>query len=106
MSRATESQVRTEAQLCVFDLTTLGSIIPLQVGRMRNEFFPRRMADYTTPALVKQMKAEGKPIERDFTFGLQQYEIKDKESEAAVAPAPRKPKVELNLPEVRTTKPA
>lgn len=59
------------------------------------------MADYTTPALIKQMKAEGKPIERDFTFGLQQYEIKEKEGEAAVAPTPRKPKVELNLPEVR-----
>lgn len=69
---------------------------------MRNEFFPRRMADYTTPALVKQMKAEGKPIERDFTFGLQQYEIKVKEAEAVVAPTQRKAKVELGLPEVRT----
>lgn len=71
---------------------------------MRNEFFPRRMADYTTPALVKQMKAEGKPIERDFTFGLQQYEIKEKEAEA-VTPTPRKAKVDLGLPEVRTLKP-
>ena len=58
------------------------------------------MADYTTPALVKQMKAEGKPIERDFTFGLQQYEIKEKE-EAAVTPTPRKAKVDLGLPEVK-----
>lgn len=37
---------------------------------MRNEFFPRRIAEYVTSAQEKDLKVRNTSIERDFSFGL------------------------------------
>jgi hypothetical protein len=37
---------------------------------MRNQWLPRRIADYVPVAQVKKLKADNVPIERDFTFGV------------------------------------
>src|SRR5687768_5032710 len=58
-----------------------GSVIPLPPGRMRNQFFPRKMAEYMTQAQIKEAGLENVTLERDFTFG-----IKDAESAKAVEP--------------------
>ncbi|KFY34906.1 hypothetical protein V494_06379 [Pseudogymnoascus sp. VKM F-4513 (FW-928)] len=58
-----------------------GSVIPLPPGRMRNQFFPRRMAAYMTQAEIKEAGLENVTFERDFTFG-----IKGANDAAAAAP--------------------
>lgn len=47
-----------------------GTYIPISIGRMRNEFFPTRAAEYVTPAQLKDMKAKNITAERDFQFGV------------------------------------
>lgn len=37
---------------------------------MRNEFFPKRMAEYMTSAQIKELGLDGVPLERDYTFGV------------------------------------
>lgn len=73
-----------------------GAIIPVPAGRMRNEFFPRRMAEYTTPALIKELGLEGQTFERDFSFGLKIAQ-NNKAEDDAIEPTPRAPRVGLDL---------
>lgn len=47
-----------------------GTYVPISIGRMRNEFFPTRTAEYVTPAQLKEMKAKNITAERDFQFGV------------------------------------
>jgi hypothetical protein len=47
-----------------------GSYIPISIGRMRNNFFPTRAAEYVTSAQLKDMKAKNITAERDFQFGV------------------------------------
>ncbi|KAI9661036.1 MAG: hypothetical protein M1821_009363 [Bathelium mastoideum] len=45
-----------------------GSIVPISTGRMRNDWFPRGVADYLTQAEVKDLRLKNTPIERDYAF--------------------------------------
>lgn len=56
---------------------------------MRNQFFPRKMAEYMTQAQIKEAGLENVALERDFTFGLKNVESVDAAA-AEVAPAPVK----------------
>ncbi|KAI5202895.1 hypothetical protein E4T39_04497 [Aureobasidium subglaciale] len=47
-----------------------GSYVPISIGRMRNEFFPTRSAEYVTSVQLKEMKAKNISAERDFQFGV------------------------------------
>lgn len=64
---------------------------------MRNQFFPRKMAEYMTQAQIKEAGLENVALERDFTFGLKNVESANA-AEPEVAPAPVKPvAVDLDL---------
>ncbi|KAI5275201.1 hypothetical protein E4T47_01804 [Aureobasidium subglaciale] len=55
------------------DVPTFGrkdSYVPISIGRMRNEFFPTRSAEYVTSVQLKEMKAKNISAERDFQFGV------------------------------------
>lgn len=55
---------------------------------MRNQFFPRRMAEYMTQAHIKEAGLENVTLERDFTFGIKDAEsAKGVEPEVKAAPA-------------------
>lgn len=56
---------------------------------MRNQFFPRKMAEYMTQAQIKEAGLENVALERDFTFGLKNVESANV-AEPEVAPAPVK----------------
>ncbi|THW51962.1 hypothetical protein D6D21_01226 [Aureobasidium pullulans] len=47
-----------------------GTYVPISIGRMRNEFFPTRTAEYVSSAQLKDMKAKNISAERDFQFGV------------------------------------
>jgi len=47
-----------------------GTYVPISIGRMRNEFFPTRTAEYVSSAQLKEMKAKNISAERDFQFGV------------------------------------
>ncbi|KAF2766398.1 hypothetical protein EJ03DRAFT_353991 [Teratosphaeria nubilosa] len=46
-----------------------GAIVPIATGRMRNEWFPRRIADYVTLPEQKTLRHNNVPVQRDFAFG-------------------------------------
>ncbi|ELR02631.1 hypothetical protein VC83_01032 [Pseudogymnoascus destructans] len=74
-----------------------GSVIPLPPGRMRNQFFPRRMAEYMTQAQIKEAGLENVTLERNFTFGIKDAgSLKAAEPEVKAAPAKVVP-VDLDL---------
>ncbi|KAL9096705.1 MAG: hypothetical protein Q9165_001193 [Trypethelium subeluteriae] len=45
-----------------------GSIVPISTGRMRNDWFPRGIAEYLTQVEIKDLRLKSVPIERDYTF--------------------------------------
>ncbi|KAI9698618.1 MAG: hypothetical protein M1820_007417 [Bogoriella megaspora] len=45
-----------------------GSIVPISSGRMRNDWYPRGVADYLTQTETKDLKLKNVPIERDYAF--------------------------------------
>jgi len=47
-----------------------GSIIQITPGRMRNDFFPKRWAEYMTKAQLRELGIEHAMLERDSTFGI------------------------------------
>lgn len=51
---------------------------------MRNGWFPRYTAEYITPAELLQLKANDVTIERDYTFGMEEAEVKQEEARAEV----------------------
>ncbi|QIW94930.1 hypothetical protein AMS68_000448 [Peltaster fructicola] len=66
-----------------------GTIIPVAAGRMRNNFFPKGIAEYITITEKSQLRRSQTPIERDFAFG---QEIQEVEEEEEVIDAPVLPK--------------
>ncbi|KFY59305.1 hypothetical protein V497_04373 [Pseudogymnoascus sp. VKM F-4516 (FW-969)] len=74
-----------------------GSVIPLPPGRMRNQFFPRRMAEYMTQAQIKEAGLENVTLERDFTFGIKDESVKAAEQEPSAAPKRKVVAVDLDL---------
>ncbi|KAB2577156.1 Ribosomal protein L9/RNase H1 [Lasiodiplodia theobromae] len=61
-----------------------GSFVPVPAGLMRNGWFPRYTAEYITPAELLQLKANDVTIERDYTFGMEEAEVKQEEARAEV----------------------
>ncbi|TAQ87093.1 hypothetical protein B7494_g4565 [Chlorociboria aeruginascens] len=45
-----------------------GTILPVAAGLMRNNFFPRKMAEYVTAAKLKELRKNDLPLERDYLF--------------------------------------
>ncbi|EMC92927.1 hypothetical protein BAUCODRAFT_77191 [Baudoinia panamericana UAMH 10762] len=50
-----------------------GAIVPISNGRMRNEWFPRHIAEYITMPELKTLRISNAPMERDYDFGTRQY---------------------------------
>ncbi|KAK5149321.1 hypothetical protein LTR04_007202 [Oleoguttula sp. CCFEE 6159] len=71
-----------------------GAYVPIAVGKMRNDWFPRRIAEYVTSAALKDLHARNVPIERDFEAGLTPLKAKKvaSDSSAVAAPAAQKAK--------------
>lgn len=66
----------------------IGSICPVEPGRMRNTWYPRQKAEYMTASKLQGLKPQSLVAERDFAFG-----IKPKEEPAPKKKAPEKEKV-------------
>jgi len=47
-----------------------GSIVPISMGRMRNEWFPRRIAEYVPQTEVRTLRMSNTAMERDVEFGV------------------------------------
>ena len=47
-----------------------GAIIPIAAGRMRNEFYPKLLAEYVTKAQLRDLGLEDTVLERDPFFGV------------------------------------
>ena len=73
-----------------------GSIVPVPRGTMRNNWLPRKMAEYQTMAQLKELGDV--VIERDFTYGTRQERdrIAQEKKEAAKKEA-RKQKLALKV---------
>jgi hypothetical protein len=66
---------------------------------MRNRWFPSRIADYIPAIQLKQLKAQGVEMARDFGFGVQAplEEMEDHESESPKSSKPYVRPIELEL---------
>jgi hypothetical protein len=69
---------------------------------MRNEFFPKRMAEYMTSARIKELGLEGVPLERDYTFGIAVPESAKKAGEPGTVTPGKTIAVDLDLLKVKT----
>ncbi|KAK5125800.1 hypothetical protein LTR85_012076 [Meristemomyces frigidus] len=47
-----------------------GAIVPISMGQMRNDWFPRRVAEYVTMPELKTLRVKNVAMERDFDFGI------------------------------------
>lgn len=63
-----------------------GAIIPITAGRMRNEFYPRKMAEYITAAQLRELGLQDAALERDPTFGITQQQIASQKPREPGAP--------------------
>lgn len=50
--------------------STTGSIVPISMGRMRNEWFPRRIAEYVPQPEMRTLRMSNTAMERDVEFGV------------------------------------
>ena len=64
----------------------VGAIIPITAGRMRNEFYPRKMAEYVTAAQLRKLGLQDAALERDPTFGISQQQIPSQQPKETEAP--------------------
>lgn len=72
MSIPSDAEVSIPMITCCASLRLVsGAIVPVPVGRMRNQFYPRRIAEYVTAAQLKPLKRSNASIERDFDFTTQ-----------------------------------
>ncbi|PPJ58056.1 hypothetical protein CBER1_03865 [Cercospora berteroae] len=46
-----------------------GAIVPMARGQLRNNYYPKRIAEYVTMPELRTLRAQNVPIERDYTFG-------------------------------------
>ncbi|KAI9831865.1 MAG: hypothetical protein M1826_002897 [Phylliscum demangeonii] len=49
-----------------------GAIVPVTTGRMRNQWYPQKRAEYVTVAQLKALNLHRTTFERDFMFGMDQ----------------------------------
>jgi hypothetical protein len=49
---------------------SVGSIVPISMGRMRNEWFPLRIAEYVPQKEVRALRLSNTTMERDVEFGI------------------------------------
>nr|OQO27468.1 hypothetical protein B0A51_06552 [Rachicladosporium sp. CCFEE 5018] len=49
-----------------------GAIVPVSFGRMRNEWFPRRIAEYMTLPEQRTLRLKNTTFERDFQYGAEE----------------------------------
>lgn len=47
----------------------LGAIVPISMGQMRNDWFPRRVAEYVTMPELKTLRLNNVAMERNFDYG-------------------------------------
>ncbi|KAI7528280.1 hypothetical protein KC331_g15821 [Hortaea werneckii] len=47
-----------------------GAIVPISIGQMRNNWFPRRVAEYIAVPELKTLKLKNIAAERDFDYGV------------------------------------
>lgn len=86
----------------------IGRIIPISPGRMRNDFYPKKKAEYMTVAQLRETGIQESAMERDSTFGSRQDRIAAGKSErinspdVALAAVPIA--VEVDLIKVRRTR--
>ena len=55
-------------------MANIGSICPVEPGRMRNSWYPRQKAAYMTESMAQGLKPQSIVAERDFTFGMKPKE--------------------------------
>jgi hypothetical protein len=86
----------------------IGRIIPISPGRMRNDFYPKKKAEYMTVAQLRETGIQESAMERDSTFGSRQGRIATTESDRSdspsVIPAAVPIAVEVDLIKVRRTR--
>lgn len=47
-----------------------GSLVPISLGRMRNEWFPRGVAEYVTQPELRTLRMSNTAVERDVEYGV------------------------------------
>lgn len=67
---------------------TSGAIVPVPRGQMRNEWFPRGVAEYVTVSELKDLRVNKVAVERDYGFGQKRAVPKDTPSDDAEGMTP------------------
>ena len=49
----------------------IGTIVPISTGQMRNDWFPRRVAEYVTVPELKTLRLKNIAVHRDFDYGVE-----------------------------------
>jgi len=60
------------------DIDDPGSIVPISTGRMRNEWFPRRVAEYVTVPELRTLRLNNTAMDRNFDYGLPSLDAEGK----------------------------
>jgi hypothetical protein len=85
----------------------VGRIIPISPGRMRNDFYPKKKAEYMTMAQLRETGMQESTMERDSNFGSRQVRSGARRSEIIASPSAVPPTipiaVEVDLIKVRMT---
>ena len=68
------SHANEGAVIGLTDVNAIGSITPVEPGRMRNTWYPRQKAAYVTMTSLMGQKTQNLAAERDFTFGMKPKE--------------------------------
>lgn len=76
---------------------TLGSIIPVAPGRMRNILYPQQKAAYIPEVQLRQMKRKKFVVERDFDYGIERPKDQDTEGKLSKAEDYDAVRVEIQL---------
>lgn len=110
MSKSKDAHAGTRTNMASMYLP--GSYVPISTGQMRNEWFPKRVAEYVTDTHLKELKTKQVTTDRDFQFGLSDPSDAAHASSAAalgtsslaapVRPKPASKTVEVELLTVRT----
>ena len=72
-----------------------GSVIPVAPGRMRNIFYPRRVAAYVSEEQLRDLRKREIPIERDFMFGIEKPKVEDSQDEPSQPSQPSQKEVDV-----------
>lgn len=77
-----------------------GSVIPVAPGRMRNIFYPRRVAAYVSEEQLRDLRKREIPIERDFAFGIEKPKVEDSQDEPS-QPSQKEGQKEVDVVDVQ-----